>query len=326
MTSTELTLGEQCKLDRSLTQLHHPPTVMDYYDAQRDVEVRKTMEETYRRLPSESNSMLLPSAMLTPENIMRRAPQYKLKNTIASFAMNVGIDIGLVNEKNISYFNRHHFPAQIIPLQVLPDPINQSFIICRVMVFQTGSGLVIGASSEEIARCAVTKFQYMMRKQTGMDIQCRDVQMRSFVATVAVEGRINLPAMYKRWQSHAVYDPDSFIGLEFSLQFAASQNVTFVVYASGKYNIVGVKNKGEIGVLSQYFYSEILWDFIEPFDGMATKPTPQPDQGVEEDQIASAVYKNDNRKERTEIDKELMAQFAEFQKRYETGGGQVGDK
>ena len=110
-----------------------------------------------------------------------------------------------------------------------------------LLVYHTGRVVCAGATSEREARAAARKLVEALRskgflvEENGLDVKVLNV-----VASIELGHPVDIEALAERLE-RCIYEPDIFPGL------ILSDRWTYLVFANGKVNVLGMKSESELG-------------------------------------------------------------------------------
>jgi len=110
-----------------------------------------------------------------------------------------------------------------------------------LLVYHTGRVVCVGATSEREVRAAARKLVEAL-KSKGFLVQENglDVKVLNVVASVELGHPLDIESLAERLE-RCIYEPEIFPGL------ILSDRWTYLVFANGKVNVVGMKSESELG-------------------------------------------------------------------------------
>ena len=115
------------------------------------------------------------------------------------------------------------------------------------LIFRTGKMVCTGAKSARQAKKAILSVVTEL-KRGGIVIASGkpEIQVVNIVATVVLDGSIDLPAFYefnRNMHGKIIYEPEQFPGLIYRME---SPRVVFLIFSTGKLVCTGAKNEEDI--------------------------------------------------------------------------------
>ncbi len=110
-----------------------------------------------------------------------------------------------------------------------------------LLVYHTGRAVCVGATSEREVRTAAKKLVKLLRsrgflvEENGLDVKVLNV-----VASIELGRPVDIEALAERLE-RCIYEPEVFPGL------ILSDRWTYLVFANGKVNVLGMKSESELG-------------------------------------------------------------------------------
>jgi transcription initiation factor TFIID TATA-box-binding protein len=112
-----------------------------------------------------------------------------------------------------------------------------------MLIFKTGKMVCTGAKSEsEVERTIQTVVQKL--KNGGINVtENPKIYIANIVASVILDGFIDLEGLYLQEEGRSIYEPDQFPAVIYRWE---SPPVVFLIFSTGKIVCVGAKKEGEI--------------------------------------------------------------------------------
>lgn len=157
----------------------------------------------------------------------------RIVNVVASFYFPHRIDV--------------HQVAEALGVELVKLSSRGALIAARVrmgnaylLVYHTGRVVCVGATSEREVRAAARKLVEAL-KSKGFLVQENglDVKVLNVVASVELGYPVDIESLAERLE-RCIYEPEIFPGL------ILSDRWTYLVFANGKVNVVGMKSESEL--------------------------------------------------------------------------------
>jgi transcription initiation factor TFIID TATA-box-binding protein len=158
----------------------------------------------------------------------------RIVNVVASFSFPHRIDVLQV--------------AEALGVELVKLSSRGALIAARVrmenaylLVYHTGRVVCAGATSEREVRAAARKLVKLLRskgflvEENGLDVKVLNV-----VASVELGYPVDIEALAERLE-RCIYEPEIFPGL------ILSDRWTYLVFANGKVNVLGMRSESELG-------------------------------------------------------------------------------
>jgi transcription initiation factor TFIID TATA-box-binding protein len=158
----------------------------------------------------------------------------RIVNVVASFSFPHRIDV--------------HQLAEALGVELVKLSSRGALIAARVrmgnaylLVYHTGRVVCAGATSEREVRAAARKLVKLLRskgflvEENGLDVKVLNV-----VASVELGYPVDIEALAERLE-RCIYEPEIFPGL------ILSDRWTYLVFANGKVNVLGMRSESELG-------------------------------------------------------------------------------
>jgi len=157
----------------------------------------------------------------------------RIVNVVASFYFPHRIDV--------------HQVAEALGVELVKLSSRGALIAARVrmgnaylLVYHTGRVVCVGATSEREVRAAARKLVEAL-KSKGFLVQENglDVKVLNVVASIELGYPVDIESLAERLE-RCIYEPEIFPGL------ILSDRWTYLVFANGKVNVVGMKSESEL--------------------------------------------------------------------------------
>ena len=158
----------------------------------------------------------------------------RIVNVVASFSFPYRIDV--------------HQLAEALGAELVKLSSRGALIAARVkmgnaylLVYHTGRVVCVGATSEREARAAARKLIKLLKskgflvEENGLEIKVLNV-----VASIELGRLVDIESLAERLE-RCIYEPEIFPGL------ILSDRWTYLVFANGKANVLGMKSESELG-------------------------------------------------------------------------------
>jgi transcription initiation factor TFIID TATA-box-binding protein len=157
----------------------------------------------------------------------------RIVNVVASFSLTHRIDV--------------HQLAEALGVELVKLSSRGALIAARVrignaylLVYHTGRVVCVGATSEREVRAAARKLVKLLRskgflvEENGLDVKVLNV-----VASIELGCPVDIESLAERLE-RCIYEPEIFPGL------ILSDRWTYLVFANGKVNVLGMKSESEL--------------------------------------------------------------------------------
>jgi len=133
-----------------------------------------------------------------------------------------------------------------------------SFNKASYLLFSSGRVICTGTKSIRDARAAV-KHVIDDLKDVGIEITKKpEIKVQNMVASGSVGGRLNLNEIVFEFEN-TEYEPEQFPGLVYKLKGEeVLQNITFLLFGTGKIVITGAKSEKEIKESVKYLREQLI--------------------------------------------------------------------
>jgi transcription initiation factor TFIID TATA-box-binding protein len=158
----------------------------------------------------------------------------RIVNVVASFSFSHRIDV--------------HQLAEALGAELVSMSRRGYLVAARVrmgnaylLVYHTGRVVCVGATSEREVRAAARKLIKLLKskgflvEENGLDVKVLNV-----VASIELGCPVDIESLAEKLE-RCIYEPDIFPGL------ILSDRWTYLVFANGKVNVLGMKSESELG-------------------------------------------------------------------------------
>lgn len=177
-------------------------------------------------------------------------PPISVANVVCAFNVDyVQISIDkLVKKLDACAYNGVKFAAAILRLK---KPR------CAALIFSSGSIVCPGTKSPHEALNAAWRCTRYLQKWGGIECTFGAIDVKNVVSAAECPFQIFIDRIHSQHPEQAKYKPDNFPGLIYRDPMRYD-NVTFLVYVSGKVVVTGAKTEQESRSKWEAFYAEVL--------------------------------------------------------------------
>jgi len=171
---------------------------------------------------------------------LKKEPEIKIENVVASASLEHGIDLqAVVKAFPIVEYRPDVFPGLVFRTK-RPKTAN--------LIFRTGKMVCTGAKSEKEARRALKKVVRKLKK-IGVVIHGKlHIKIQNIVASVILGGKVDLEGFYEiggkvDLGGGMMYEPEQFPGLIYRME---DPRAVILIFSSGKLVCTGAKKEEEV--------------------------------------------------------------------------------
>lgn len=177
-------------------------------------------------------------------------PKLYVPNTVAQCRVNETLDLMTIAVIANARYEPTLFPAIVIKIKV----VDQEY--CTIVSFTTGHLVIIGASTEFLARMATIQFCFLINSMFAhMNVRVSRWTIPNRVVCHSFPFKIDLDRLYADYKFCSLYDSSTFAGLKMSRLDVGCTAIVF----SNCVNFTGVRHKGILPELQQSIHFFALY-------------------------------------------------------------------